>query len=56
MIDGKRMNVHNKESSGQPSVATDGFKARIDGAKVHEDIGIAVETKFYCVTDKSVPY
>lgn len=56
MIDGKRMSVHNKESSGQPSVATDGFKARIDEAKVHKDIGIAAETQFYCVADKNVPY
>lgn len=39
-----------------PSVETDGFKARIDEAKVHEDIGVAAETQFYCVADKNVPY
>lgn len=50
------MNVHNKESSGQPSVATDGFKARIDEAKVHEDRGIAAEIQFYCMADKNVPF
>lgn len=41
----KRMNVHNKENSGQPSVATDGFKARIDEARIDEDTGILADTQ-----------
>lgn len=34
MFDGEWMNIHDKESWSQPSVVTDGLKARIE-AKMH---------------------
>lgn len=36
MFNGKRTNIHNKESVGWPSVVNDGLKATIE-TKMHED-------------------